>query len=62
MVKAQFISPMLLLKTDSLPDSDRWRYQLKLDGYRTIAFKSGGQRTRWSGSLIRLGTPGWTSS
>ena len=43
MVKAQFISPMLLLKTDSLPDGDRWLYQLKLDGYRTIAFKSGGK-------------------
>jgi ATP dependent DNA ligase domain len=32
-----------LLKTDSLPNDPRWRYELKLDGYRTIAFKSGGK-------------------
>ena len=41
--KARFIPPMLLLKTDSLPDdAARWEYQLKLDGYRAIAFKTGG--------------------
>jgi len=29
-VKACFIDPMLLLRTDSLPnDGDRWEYQLK---------------------------------
>jgi DNA ligase D-like protein (predicted ligase) len=34
---------MLLLKTDSLPDDpERWIYQLKLDGYRAIAFKRRG--------------------
>jgi DNA ligase D-like protein (predicted ligase) len=33
---------MLLLRTDSLPDSDQWLYELKLDGYRAIAFKRGG--------------------
>ena len=33
---------MLLLKTDKLPEGDRWFYELKLDGYRAIAFKSGG--------------------
>jgi bifunctional non-homologous end joining protein LigD len=31
---------MLLLKTEKLPDDPRWLYQLKLDGYRTIAFKT----------------------
>jgi DNA ligase D-like protein (predicted ligase) len=41
-VKAKFIPPMLLLKTEKLPASDLWAYQLKLDGYRAIAFKSGG--------------------
>ena len=42
-VKARFIEPMLLLKTDALPDQgERWAYQLKVDGYRAIAFKSGG--------------------
>ena len=33
---------MLLLRTDSLPDSDQWLYELKLDGYRAIAFKRNG--------------------
>ena len=41
--KAGFIDPMLLLKTDALPDDRaRWIYQLKLDGYRAIAFKRAG--------------------
>jgi bifunctional non-homologous end joining protein LigD len=34
---------MLLLRTDKLPDDpERWTYQLKLDGFRAIAFKTGG--------------------
>ena len=34
---------MLLLRTDTLPDdAARWEYQLKFDGYRAIAFKTGG--------------------
>ena len=42
-VKAAFIPPMLLLKSDVLPDdAGRWQYELKLDGYRAIAFKTGG--------------------
>jgi bifunctional non-homologous end joining protein LigD len=42
-VKAGFVEPMLLLRTEQLPDDlARWSYQLKLDGYRAIAFKSGG--------------------
>ena len=39
---ARFIAPMLLQRTDSLPDSPQWLYELKLDGYRAIAFKRGG--------------------
>jgi len=43
-VKARFIPPMLLLSTDRLPDEPaKWEYQLKLDGYRAIAFKTGGR-------------------
>jgi DNA ligase D-like protein (predicted ligase) len=39
----RFIDPMLLLRTDTLPnDRRRWEYQLKLDGYRAIAFKTAG--------------------
>jgi DNA ligase D-like protein (predicted ligase) len=35
---------MLLLRTEALPDDgDRWEYQLKLDGYRAVAFKTGGR-------------------
>lgn len=33
---------MLLLKTDSIPDGGEWLYELKLDGYRAIAFKHNG--------------------
>jgi ATP-dependent DNA ligase len=33
---------MRLLRQDALPDdATRWLYQLKLDGHRAIAFKSG---------------------
>ncbi|HKH71964.1 MAG TPA: non-homologous end-joining DNA ligase [Vicinamibacterales bacterium] len=43
-VKAGFVQPMLLLRTETLPDDlARWSYQLKLDGYRAIAFKTGGK-------------------
>jgi len=43
-VRACFIEPMLLLRTDALPkDAERWEYQLKLDGYRAIAFKTRGR-------------------
>src|SRR5262245_49636269 len=42
-VKARFIEPMLLLRQATLPATpSRWSYQLKLDGYRAIAFKAGG--------------------
>jgi ATP-dependent DNA ligase len=34
---------MLLLRTDKLPDSPDLLYEIKLDGYRAIAFKSGGK-------------------
>jgi DNA ligase D-like protein (predicted ligase) len=40
-VKARFVEPMLLLRTDTLPNDARWGYELKLDGYRAIAFRSG---------------------
>jgi bifunctional non-homologous end joining protein LigD len=33
---------MLLLKTDRLPEGANWQYELKLDGFRAIAFKSHG--------------------
>ena len=33
---------MLLLRTESLPSGEHWLYELKLDGYRAIAFKRNG--------------------
>ena len=36
---AGFIDPMLLLLSDALPTGDRWLYELKLDGYRAVAYK-----------------------
>jgi DNA ligase D-like protein (predicted ligase) len=33
---------MLLLRTDSLPSGKEWIYELKLDGYRAIAFRRNG--------------------
>jgi bifunctional non-homologous end joining protein LigD len=35
---AGFIPPMLLLAAEALPEGERWLYELKLDGYRAIAF------------------------
>jgi ATP-dependent DNA ligase len=41
--KASFIPPMLLVRTEKLPEGENWLYELKLDGYRSIAFKTGGK-------------------
>jgi len=42
-VKAKFIEPMLLLRTSKLPEGDGWSYEIKWDGYRAVAFKTGGK-------------------
>lgn len=39
---SHFIEPMLLVRTGKLPAGPDWQYEVKLDGYRAIAFKSGG--------------------
>jgi len=41
--KAAFIKPMLLLRTEKLPEGPEWLVELKLDGYRALAVKSGGK-------------------
>jgi bifunctional non-homologous end joining protein LigD len=41
-VKAAFIEPMLLERCSELPEGAGWIHELKLDGFRAIAFKSGG--------------------
>jgi ATP-dependent DNA ligase len=35
-IKARFVEPMLLQRTDSLPDGTDFAYEVKLDGYRGI--------------------------
>src|ERR1700722_3700724 len=42
-IKAGFIEPILLLRTDKLPEGPEWLRELKLDGYRALAFKTGGK-------------------
>ena len=42
-IKAAFIEPMLLLRTEKLPEGPDVVYELKLDGYRALAIKSGGK-------------------
>jgi ATP-dependent DNA ligase len=40
--KARFIEPMLLLRTEKLPEGPDWLYELKFDGYRALAIKAAG--------------------
>jgi ATP-dependent DNA ligase len=40
-MKASFFEPMLCLATSSLPEGPEWEYELKLDGYRALAIKTG---------------------
>jgi bifunctional non-homologous end joining protein LigD len=42
-VQAKFIDPMLLLRTEKLPEGNGILYELKFDGFRAIAFKTGGK-------------------
>jgi bifunctional non-homologous end joining protein LigD len=41
-VMARFVEPMLLQRASELPEGDAWLIELKLDGYRAIAFKTAG--------------------
>jgi hypothetical protein len=40
-VAAAFVEPMLLLQKDKLPEGPGWLYEIKLDGYRALAVKTG---------------------
>jgi DNA ligase D-like protein (predicted ligase) len=41
--KARFVEPMLLQRCADLPEGSAWLHELKLDGFRAIAFKSAGK-------------------
>jgi ATP-dependent DNA ligase len=38
----RFIESMLLLRAEKLSQDPSWTYDLKLDGFRAIALKTGG--------------------
>jgi len=40
--QSRFVEPMLLLRTEKLPDGPAWLHELKLDGYRALAIKTDG--------------------
>jgi ATP-dependent DNA ligase len=42
-IKARFVEPMLLQRCAELPEGREWLIELKLDGYRAVAFKTGGR-------------------
>ena len=65
--KAAFIEPMLLLRTEKLPEGPEWVHELKFDGYRALAIKIGGKvhlrsrnendfNTRYAGIVKALAT------
>jgi bifunctional non-homologous end joining protein LigD len=41
--RAAFVEPMLLLRTEKLPEGPDWLYELKFDGYRALAIKTAGK-------------------
>ncbi len=45
---ARFIPVMKALSVDSVPVGDRWRLEIKLDGFRALAVLNGGSVELWS--------------
>jgi ATP-dependent DNA ligase len=45
---AKFIEPMECLPVSTVPEGPQWVYEIKLDGYRAVAVKTGGKVTLFS--------------
>ena len=45
---ARFIAPMECLPVGKIPEGALWTYELKLDGYRLVAVRTGGKVTLYS--------------
>src|SRR5262249_29246088 len=57
MTSVSFVAPMFLLSTNKLPEGPNWLYEIKLDGFRAIGFKSTGRaRHYWASDVVRTRT------
>jgi ATP-dependent DNA ligase len=51
---ASFVEPMHCLAVSKLPEGKEWQYELKLEGFRTLAAKHPGQQNHADPMLFAL--------